>query len=490
MLMIKFLRCIVFMKLKNILVNVDIKKINNFKNYNIKSITHISNDIESGSIFIALKGNSYNGNNYIELAIQKGAKCIITDDDNVVCKDACLIVVVDARIAMSIVAKNFYNRCIDDMQVVGIVGTSGKTTTSFIISQLLSDSGKKVGVIGTNGIFIDNIRQDNTFTTPDPIELHYIFYQMKLLGVEVVVMEVSAQAIYYKKVYGIMFSLCVFTNISREHLDFFGSVENYAKCKMDFFCKNNMKECVVNVDDFYGRELAYKVNIPCISYGIEEPANSFAIDIELGFDYSRFVANILDDIINVNCSYVGKYNISNILASLTVAKMLGVSLSSIASTVNSLKEIDGRYNIYNIGGKKVLIDFAHTPKSIITLLSHIKETSNYNVISVFGCVGYSDRDKRIEMASAVAKYSSKIIVTTDNRGDTEFQEICKDIIEGFGNSKYVCIEDRESAIKYAYSIMEENDLLVVMGKGSENFQKIGNQRVPYSDREVVVKLLL
>ena len=478
------------MKLKNILVNVDIKRMDNFKNYNIKSITHISDEIENSSIFIALKGNNYDGNNYINLAIEKGAKCIITDDENIVCNNVCLVVVKDARIAMSVVAKNFYNRCVDKMTVVGIIGTSGKTTTSFVISQILSNTGKKIGVIGTNGVYIDNIRQESKFTTPDPIDLHYIFYQMKHLGVDIVVMEVSAQAIYYKKVYGIMFALCVFTNISREHLDFFGSIENYAKCKMDFFNKNNMKECVVNVDDFYGRELAYKVNVPCISYGLEEPANSFAIDIELGFENSKFVANILDDIVYVNTSFVGRYNISNILASLTVAKMLGVSSVELGKAINELKEIDGRYNVYNVGGKKIVIDFAHTPRSILTLLSHIKETSNYNIISVFGCVGYSDRDKRIEMAKAVAKYSSKIIVTTDNRGNTEFKEICNDIIDGLGYLQYICIEDRETAIKYAYSVMEDNDLLVIMGKGAETFQKIGDERVPYSDRDVVVKLLL
>ena len=481
---------LVIMKLKNILVGVEILKMNNFKNYNIKTITHCSSQVENLSIFIALKGNNYDGNNYIDLAIEKGAKCIITDDTKIVSDSVCVVVVKDARIAMGVVAKNFYNRCVDDMKVIGIIGTSGKTTTSLIISQLLSFNGNKVGVIGTNGIYIDNIRQDNTFTTPDPIELHYIFYQMKCLGVEIVVMEVSAQAIYYNKVYGINFDIGVFTNISREHLDFFGSMEKYAMCKMDFFNKNNMKECVVNVDDFYGRELAYKVNIPCISYGIEEPANSFAIDIELGFDYSKFVANILDDIISVNSSYVGQYNISNILASLTVAKMLGVGVDVLSNAIRQLKEIDGRYNLYNVGGKKILIDFAHTPKSISTLLSHIKETSNYNILCVFGCVGYSDRDKRIEMATAVAKYSCKVIVTTDNRGTTEFKDICLDIVEGLKDTLYMCIEDRETAIKYAYSIMEENDLLVVMGKGAENFQKIGDERIPYSDRDVVVKLLV
>ncbi|MGN0961846.1 MAG: Mur ligase family protein, partial [Christensenellales bacterium] len=264
------------MRLKKIIENLDYKS-KNFKNYNIKTITHISNDVTKSSIFVCIKGNNFDGNKYAMEALSRGAKCIITEDDNLTLDNATILLVKDIRKAMSIIAYNFYNRCADNLKIIGIIGTSGKTTTSLIISQILSNYDKNIGIIGTNGVFIGNIRQDNRFTTPDPLELHYIFYQMKMLGVKTVIMEVSAQAIYYEKVYGIKFDKCVFTNISREHLDFFGSMENYARVKMDFFDKNNMRECIVNIDDFYGMELAYKVNIPCISYGINEPANSFAI---------------------------------------------------------------------------------------------------------------------------------------------------------------------------------------------------------------------
>ena len=477
------------MKLKNILDGLEIIKIDNYKNYNISTITHISNEVENGGMFIALKGNNYDGNDYIKSAIENGAICIVTSNVNIAVSNVCVVVVEDIRIAMSVIAKNFYNRCCDNMKIIGIVGTAGKTSTSLILSQILSGSGKKIAVIGTNGIYIDNIRQDNKFTTPDPLELHYLFYQMSCLSIDIVIMEVSAQAIYYNKVYGINFDICVFTNISREHLDFFGSMENYARCKMNFFNSKNMKECVVNIDDFYGRELAYKVNIPCVSYGIEAPANSFAIDIKLGFDNTTFVANILDDIFTINCPFVGKYNVSNILASLTVAKMLGMNELDIKSAVDKFKVIDGRYNVIEVGNKKIIIDFAHTAKSIDELLKHIKSTTDYNIISVFGCVGYSDKDKREEMASAVAMHSSWVIVTTDNRGDTAFDDIATDIISGLKECRYVCIEDRATAIRYAYERMGDRDILVVIGKGAENFQKIGSDRIPYSDMSVVKSLI-
>lgn len=477
------------MKLKKILEDLNIIQMTGFKNYNIKTITHISSDITKDSIFICIKGNNFDGNKYIDEAIEKGAKCIVTESCSVLRKDICVVVVADIRIAMSVMAKNFYNRCVDNMRIIGVVGTSGKTSTSIIISQLLSYGDSNIGVIGTNGIYIGNIRQENKFTTPDPLDLHYIFYQMKMLGVKMVIMEVSAQAIYYKKVYGIKFDICVFTNISREHLDFFGSFENYAKVKMDFFSSKNMKECVVCTDDFYGRELAFKVNTPCVSYGIKEPANSFAIDIEYGFAGTRFVANIIDDIIEVSSSFVGEYNVYNIIASLTVVKLLGYDKTYLEKSISCLKSIDGRYNLYEINNKQIIIDFAHTPDSIDKLLSHISQYASKKIVSVFGCVGYSDKDKRFEMATMVARYSTKVYVTSDNPGKTPFDEIAKDIVDGLNGVEYECIEDRLQAIRRAYDCLLDDEILVIMGKGAEDFQKIGDDRVPYSDKDCVLGLM-
>jgi len=310
-----------------------------------------------------------------------------------------------------------------------------------------------------------------------------------MLGVEYVVMEISAQAIYYHKVYGIQFDMCVFTNISREHLDFFGSMEKYARVKMDFFNNCNMRECVVNIDDFYGRELAYKVNMPCISYGVSSPCNSFAVNCEYSLTRTKFVANINDEIIDVDIPFVGEYNVYNMLAALTVVRMLGFAMKSIEKACRCLKQIDGRYNVYYKGKSEIIIDFAHTPESIELLLRHISTYSDKRIISVFGCVGYSDDDKRKEIGAIVAKYSKFSIVTTDNRGTVKFDDICKGIKAGIGDAECVCIEDRFEAIKYGYNLLTDDDILVVIGKGAEDFQTIEDQRVPYSDRESVMKLL-
>ncbi len=475
------------MRLKKILENVRVKKLNNFKNYNINCITHKSNDVVKNSIFICIAGEKYNGLDYIDDAVSRGAKCIVVDHD-VYVPNIAVVVVKDIRIAMSIMAKNFYNKCCDQMEMIGVVGTSGKTSTTMIISHILKSIGRNVGIIGTNFIYFDNIRHDSCFTTPDPLELHYVFYQMRMLGIDTVVMEISAQAIFYKKVYGIRYRIVDFTNISVEHLDFFGSMDKYVQTKLDYFSPKNMDECVVNIDDPYGKKLAYDTLVPSISYGLLSPANSFALDIVESLDGLEFTANILDDIATIQTGLLGRYNVYNILGAMTVCKMLGISVVAMKNCLQSMPPIDGRFNVYYKDGKRLIIDFAHTPDSIEKVLSFIRPRCEKRLIVIFGCVGYSDTAKRVAMSRAVDRYADKIIITTDNRGVVPFEDIMRDMIKGI-TTQYECIEDRCNAIMYAYDIMSNGDTLVILGKGAENFQTIGNDRVEYSDTAVVKKLI-
>lgn len=472
------------MQLGKILQGVKILKKYNYKNIEIESITHISSEVIEDSIFICIKGNTFDGNDYIDEAIKQGAECIVTDKD--ICVDGIVVIVVkDVRMAMSIMAKNFYEKACDSLNIVGIIGTAGKTTTSHIIYQILSINDKNIGVIGTNGIYIGSTVLENKFTTPDPLELHYIFYRMKMLGVKTVIMEISAQAIYLQKMYGIKLKIGVYTNISPEHLDFFGSMENYARTKMNYFNKKNMNECVINIDDFYGMELAYKLNIPCVSFGINNPANSFALDISLGLDNLKFVANILDDVYKVETGFAGNYNIYNILAAMTVCKMLGEKYEDILQGILTLKPIDGRLNIWDVGKKKIIVDFAHTPMSVDKIVSFIRSCVEGKLVVVLGCVGYSDSEKRKDMTKSAISNSDYLIITTDNRGETDFDSIVRDMVSVCDEGRYEIVEDRTTAIKRGFEILQDGDTLVLLGKGAENFQKIGKERVPYSDIKVV-----
>ena len=227
------------MRLNKVLEGVEISKLLNYKNVDILSLTHNSKMCKSGSVFFAISGQDFDGNDYICDAVKMGAKVVVTEKENKV-YDIVQVVVKDVRKTMSIVSKNFYNKAVDRLKIIGIVGTAGKTTTSIIISHILSVADKKCGVIGTNGIYINGVRYENIFTTPDPIDMHKVFFDMEKAGVEYVVMEVSAQSIYYKKMYGVYIDIGVFTNVSNEHLDFFKTMANYIKVKTGIFNKNSI----------------------------------------------------------------------------------------------------------------------------------------------------------------------------------------------------------------------------------------------------------
>ncbi len=478
------------MKLSKIIKGIKSKEIVNFVDLDIDCLTHYSKDCIANSIFFCIDGENESGQNYIEEACKLGAKVVVTSDKIKTCKIT-QIIVKDVRKSMSMMAGNFYNNCHKKLQKIAVVGTNGKTTTSTIIASILQHSDKKIGIIGTNGVFINGEYLPNNFTTPDPIELHYIFSQMVAFGVEMVVMEVSAHAIYYDKIYGLKFRCGVFTNLSNEHLDFFKTMENYARVKMSFFDKNKVLEAVVNVDDNIGVEIAKNSNLPTVSYGIYNPANVFAVKIRIDINGSKFVANINDEIIEVETGLVGEYNVYNVLASIACVKLLGIKNDAIIEALKNIKQVDGRFLKYSRSlNRKIIIDFAHTPDGFEKVLSLIKKLRKGKIITLFGCVGYSDKVKRREMGMVAGRYSDEIILTSDNLGYEDFETMCHDIEVGVEHNKVIArLEDREEAVKLAYENMKANDTLVLLGKGNETKQVIKGENIQYSDVKVVDKLL-
>ncbi|MBE5734890.1 MAG: UDP-N-acetylmuramoyl-L-alanyl-D-glutamate--2,6-diaminopimelate ligase [Clostridiales bacterium] len=478
------------MKLSKIIQGLKCKSIQNFQDYNIECLSHYSKDVVAGSVFFCINGGNENGAKYIEEAIKNGAVVLVVED-NVSIENICVICVDNVRVAMSIIAKNFYGKCDEKLQKIAVVGTNGKTTTSHIIASILKENDKKVGVIGTNGIYIGNERLPSSFTTPDPIELHYTFSQMVSFGVEIVVMEVSAHAIYYDKIYGIFFDVGVFTNISNEHLDFFHDMDNYSRVKMSIFNKKYMKEFVVNTDDEYGIKLAKSSTIPAVSYGINNPCNVFAVNIKMSINGSDFYVNVNDDIIHIKTHLLGEYNVYNILASISVAKLLGVSNAVIEKGLKNLPQIDGRFMVYKTSqNKRIIIDFAHTPDGFEKVLGLVKKLRKGKLTVLFGCVGYSDAVKRTLMGKIASEYADKLVVTTDNIGNADFDQVYSDIVLGVDGGVEVIKEyDRAKAIADAYKAMTNNETLVLLGKGTEDKQVIKNECVPYSDVLVVEGLL-
>lgn len=467
------------MKLLKLIKNIEVEKLINLKNVNIKSLSMDSRSIEKGGLFFAISGNNFNGEMFGAEAEHNGAVAVVSAkalDVNIP-----QVIVKDVRKVMSLISKQFFNNASEKLKIIEVVGTNGKTTTSSIIYQLLKVSGKKVGLIGTNGVFIDDLRLPSFLTTPDPIELNYVFEQMVLMGMEYCVMEVSAQAIYYNKLEGVKPNILVYTNISPEHLDFFGNMTNYANTKLNYIKSQKDAKIVVNSDDKYANELLNMSNVT--SYGLYNPADVFAINIKMDLKASSFLCNANDDIINIESRLVGDYNVYNLLAGISVGKLCGLSGGVIEHAIKSFKGVDGRWEVFDFkNNNKVIVDYAHTPDGIEKVLSLVKNLRHGRIITLFGCVGYSNSDKRKQMGDIVKKYSDFVIVTSDNYSDENFDKIFDDI----GITKYYAkIENRAKAVGFGINMLDKNDTLLLLGKGAETVQKTRGGDVEYSELKIV-----
>ncbi len=464
---------------------------NNYVDVEISDLTHNSKSVKTGSLFFALCDGKLDGREFVPEAVSCGAVAVVYSGklDFDCLQNVVLINVADVRFAMSLMARNFYRRADEKLKLIGIVGSNGKTTTSTIIYDVLRFAGKSVGFIGTNGVQFCNHVIASGMTTPDPIELHSYLSQMLTSGVEYVIMEVSAHAIYYQKIAGMKFDIGVFTNISNEHLDFFGDMGKYSRTKKSFFSVDFVKECVVNIDDDLGMEIAYDSDVPCVSYGLTRPANIFAIDIVTNFDYTNFVVNAFDDILRIKTYLIGDYNVYNIMASIGACRLLGLDDETIMQNIKKVESISGRWQVFDCKkDNKIVVDFAHTPDGFEKVLSLVKSLRSGKITTIFGCVGYSDSEKRTRMGEIASKYSDKIVITTDNICNAKFEDVTSDIIKNI-TCDYKIIEDREKAIIDSYKNMIDGETLVVLGKGNENYQKIGDKKISYSDIEEVQKLI-
>ncbi len=473
------------MKLSKLLENIDFIKIVNEKDVVINCLCHDSNACENGSLFFCIRGENVNGEDFATEAITNGAVAIVSetqlDDCNIV-----QIIVENSRIAMAEIARRFYDYPDKTLKVISIVGTNGKTTTSYVLCNILKQIGKKCGIIGTNGIVIDEFCLPSELTTPDPIELYYTLNQMVVLGFEYVVLEASAHAIALNKLYNLKNEVCVFTNISNEHLDFFNTMEEYSKLKCGYVNNRLNKHMIINVDDEYGAKIIKDAKIDFSTYGIFNPASTFAIDIKTSMQGSSFVVNSEDNIMNIKSKLIGDFNVYNILGAICCAKFIGVDNSSIEKAIKKMNRVDGRFNVFELDeNKKVVVDFAHTPDGFEKTLSLLRKLRKGKIIVVFGCVGYSDKNKRTMMGKVADSYADHIIITNDNICDAKFNDVNSDIIKGIEKCDIEIIFDREKAVLKALRNLSVNDTLVLLGKGCESYQKINGKKVRYSDIELV-----
>lgn len=480
------------MELNRILNCIEIIKIIGKTEIEVTGLAHKSEDVREGFVFFCLRGTKADGHTFAGNAVKAGARVLVVEKAAELPDSITQIVVADSRSAMAVMAGNFYSNPARRMKVIGITGTNGKTTTSYIIKAIGEAAGKKVGLIGTTGIYIDGVMGEPLLTTPDPIDLHRVLAQMCDCGTDWVVMEVSAHAIELKKMDGIVADVAVFTNLSQDHLDYFGTIERYKAAKKRFFTPAYARAAVVNIDDKAGQEIFKERTLPLVTYGNENPADAFGLDYTAGSFGVRYIINVFDKLYEVEFALPGRFNMYNSMCALLTAYLLHIPVEVAAKGIRELKYVPGRFNVAAREPYLVIVDYAHTPDGLKNILRSIKEFAKGRIITVFGCGGDRDRTKRPIMGRVAAELSDYVVVTSDNPRSETPESIISQIVTGLKTAKfgdYIAIPERTAAINFALSVAVEGDVVLIAGKGDEKYQEINGFKIPYSDYDIVEEFL-
>lgn len=466
------------------------KEVSQEKNPEVKGLSCNSRLVEEGDLFFAMQGRDEDGANYIAQAVRKGAVAVVCEKKPQV--NIPYIIVDNPRRAMSVLAARFYGEKHKSLKLIAVTGTNGKTTTSHLIYRGLLSAGKKAAVIGTLGIYFGKKMRPPTLTTPDPIYLHSLFAEMENEGIEYVVMEVSAHALQLEKVYGLRFLVSILTNVSEDHLDDFYTMDAYISAKKRLFVPEFTDFAVVCADDKTCFSVAQEEHIPVLTYGIYAPSDVFAIDLHQTVRGMEYVLNLFDEVFCIRSALLGDYNVENQLAAASVLAYLGVPLEKIAKFLSSNLVIEGRMErIAKWQGGEIFVDYAHTADGLEKALQTLKGRATGRLLCLFGCGGNREKEKRRIMGQIAGKYADFCIITSDNPRYEDPLSIIAEIEAGLHaiSKNYVTIQDRRMAISYAVDLLSRGDVLLLAGKGGENFQEIMGIKYPFNDKKYVLELL-
>ena len=486
------------MKLKETLIGLEGLKAKGNLDIDITGIESNSKNIQEGNMFVAISGSEVDGHDFISDAIDNGAKVVLIEEG---CdlkkiklkKDVTLVMAPNTRVALAYTSSNFYGNPTKKFKLIGITGTKGKTTTSFMIKQILEKAGKSVGLIGTIGTYINNNKiTENNRTTPESVELQKMFAHMAEENVEYVIMEVSSQSLKMHRVDNCYFDIVAFTNFSEDHISEkeHANMQEYFETKLELFKMCNTG--FTNADDLYGAKiLTLFPESDITAYGIDNYANIMARDITVANTYADFRTKLTDRNERIKVGIPGRYSVYNALLAIAICKKLGIDAESIREGLEDIK-VPGRNEI--VENKKeipIMIDYAHSPKSLQSILETAKKYTQGRVICVFGCGGDRDKTKRPIMGEISGKYADYTIITSDNPRSEDPEEIIKEIEDGIKNTKneYKTITNRKEAIEYAINMANKRDLIVLAGKGHETYQEINGEKYPFDEREVVKELI-
>lgn len=471
------------MLLKDLISNVN----DEFANIPIAGITSDSREIKDGYAFVCIKGVTDDGHKYASVAASKGAVVVITERKTGVDNE---LVVSDTRAVYADMCAKWFGNPANSLKLIGVTGTNGKTSITYMLKSILEHLGFKVGLIGTiqNMIGEEIIQTKNT--TPGVYELNRLFAEMKNKGCQYVVMEVSSHALDQKRVYNLSFDAAIFTNLTQDHLDYHVTMENYLAAKKRLFAM--CKTAIVNKDDVYCDSLIGGLDCKVVSYSLGDNSTYSAKAIKYSptsVEYELVSNSILN---HIKFNTGGKFSVYNSMCAVVTAIELGLPIGEISNAIESISGIKGRAESVPTGKDfSVIIDYAHTPDGLKNILKTFRDCEKNRVIALFGCGGDRDKTKRPIMGSIAVRYADCVIVTSDNPRSENPNEIIKDILAGTEGTKtpVKVIENRIDAIKYAISIAQPNDIVVLAGKGHETYQILNTGTIHLDEREVVLEAL-
>jgi UDP-N-acetylmuramoyl-L-alanyl-D-glutamate--2,6-diaminopimelate ligase len=485
------------MQLKTLAAAIPVRQVIGSIDRPVESIAYDSRRVQRNGLFVALRGEKSDGHEFIGQAIEKGATAIVAEREEKHSRATCLVVD-DTRTALADLAATFYGFPARKLKMAGVTGTNGKTTTSFLIKHICEKAGLRCGLIGTVRYEIGERVLPAIRTTPESLDLQELLAQMTNAGCKAAAMEVSSHALAQDRTRGLEWDVAVFTNLTQDHLDFHGTMENYFASKAKLFeqlaqqKKKRKPAAIVNIDDRYGKQLLSRIDkgIAVVTYGMGARADFRASNYRMEFGGTSYQLDARGKSYLVRVPLIGRFNVANSLAALAAANALGVSLREAVLSLSKSPQVPGRLEAVPAKRQfQVFVDYAHTPDALLNVLKTLRELGPRRLIVVFGCGGDRDRQKRPLMAEVVDRNADHAIITSDNPRKENPDAIITEVEKGFRSDHYEKIVDRTAAITRAIELAQPRDIVLIAGKGHENYQEFADHTVPFDDIQVARRAL-